>query len=136
MALLARIDPAIGKYIVVGLGTNGIGYLLYLLITWLGMGHKSAMTLLYLIGIIVNFYLNRRWTFKAQGSARNGFLRFLLVVVVGYILNLFWLVLFVDTIGLRHQLVQAAVIPVMAVYFFVANKYFVHTHVTSKRTAV
>lgn len=125
--LKACISPSLVKYIVVGVLTNGLGYAAYLLLTSLGGEPKTVMTVLYIVGISINFYLNRRWTFRAEGSARKGFLKFLAILFVGYLLNLLWLILFVDTLGLPHQWVQGAAIFVMAVYFYVANKYIVHT---------
>ena len=39
------------RYATVGLAANGVGYILYLALTWAGMGHKTAMTLLYVVGV-------------------------------------------------------------------------------------
>ena len=47
---------------VVGLVSNGIGYLLYLGITAAGVGPKLAMTILYVIGVMQSFIFNKGWS--------------------------------------------------------------------------
>ena len=122
-----EIDDQVLRYIITGVMSNGIGYLFYLTATLLlNIGHKTAMTGLYAIGVMVNFSINRRWTFRSIRSVRSGLLRFLLAIVVGYFLNLILLFTCVDFIGWPHQFVQAGAIMMMAIYFFIINKHYVH----------
>jgi putative flippase GtrA len=124
----SRRDPEIIRYIIVGVASNTAGYLLYLVLTILfGIGHKTAMSGLYAIGSIINFYANRQWTFRAKGTVGLGMVRFILAIVLGYFINLLGLFLFVDLVGWPHELVQGGAIVVMSVYFFLINKFFVHT---------
>lgn len=124
-----RVDPEVARYIISGVFSNMIGYLVYLLLTMLlGIGHKTAMTGLYAVGTIVNFYVNRRWTFRGTGSIRHSLARFLLVIILGYFINLAGLIVFVDSAGLPHELVQACATTVMAAYFFIVNKHYVHAN--------
>ena len=48
------------KYVVIGLISNGILYFAYLGLTKYGMGHKTAMTLLYIIGVLQTFIFNKK----------------------------------------------------------------------------
>lgn len=121
-----NLDKQVVRYIIVGVASNTIGYLLYLALTQLGVGHKTAMSCLYVIGVAINFYLNRRWTFRAAQPVRAGLARFLLAIALGYLLNLVWLYIFVDLAGWPHELVQLAAIVVISVYFFMINKHYVH----------
>jgi putative flippase GtrA len=121
-----KIDKQVGRYIIVGVASNAVGYLLYLVLTRLGVGHKSAMSCIYVVGAAINFYLNRKWTFRAVQSVKAGLARYLLAIVLGYFLNLIWLYIFVDLLGWQHELVQAAAIVVISIYFFAINKYYVH----------
>ena len=121
-----NLDKQVVRYIIVGVASNTIGYLLYLALTQLGVGHKTAMSGLYLIGVGINFYLNRSWTFRTTQSVRAGLTRLLLAIALGYLLNLVWLYVFVDLGGWPHELVQLAAIVVIAVYFFMINKHYVH----------
>jgi len=121
-----NLDKQVVRYIIVGVASNTIGYLLYLALTQLGVGHKTAMSCLYFIGVGVNFYLNRSWTFRTTQSVRAGLARLLLAIALGYLLNLVWLYAFVDLAGWPHELVQLAAIVVISVYFFMINKHYVH----------
>lgn len=121
-----NLDKQVVRYIIVGVASNTIGYLLYLVLTQLGVGHKTAMSCLYFIGVGINFYLNRSWTFRTTQSVRAGLARLLLAIALGYLLNLIWLYTFVDLVGWHHELVQLAAIVVISVYFFMINKHYVH----------
>ena len=121
-----NLDKQVVRYIIVGVASNTIGYLLYLALTQLGVGHKTAMSGLYFIGVGMNFYLNRSWTFRTTQTVKTGLARLLLAIALGYFLNLIWLYTFADLAGWPHELVQLAAIVVIAVYFFMINKYYVH----------
>jgi putative flippase GtrA len=113
------------KYAVVGLATNVAGYLLYLLVTYLGAAPKVAMTVLYLLGAIAGFYGNRVWTFSHQGRISASFLKYMATHCVGYLINLSLLTVLVDRLGWPHQGVQAFAIVVVALFLFMMFKWFV-----------
>ena len=113
------------RYGLIGVATNLIGYLIYLAITYAGMEPKLAMSLLYLVGTSIGFYLNRSWTFAHEGSSLAGAYRFACVYFAGYLLNLLVLYVFVDRIGYPHQWVQAGAILLVAVFLFTCLKWWV-----------
>lgn len=113
------------RYAVVGIASNLAGYLVYLLVTWLGVGPKVTMTCLYGLGATVSFIGNRRWTFDHRGNLAAGAVRFAIAHLLGYLLNLSLLVVFVDHLGFPHQLVQAIAIFVVAGFLFVLFRWFV-----------
>ncbi|MBW8076667.1 MAG: GtrA family protein, partial [Gallionella sp.] len=76
------------RYGVVGVASNAAIYCLYLLITYLGMEAKLAMTLVYLVGATIGFVGNRKWTFEHSGAASGAALRYVLAHTFGYLLNL------------------------------------------------
>ena len=104
---MRTIGGSLTRYAVVGGLTNALGYLAYLLITALGVGPKTAMTALYLIAGLISYA------------------RYLAVHVGGYLLNFTLLLVFVDQLGLPHQLVQAAAIGIVALFLFTAFRLFV-----------
>ena len=113
------------RYSYVGLTANLVLYLLYLLLTELGMGYKTAMSLLYLLGVFTTFIFNRNWSFRDDGGISITLFRYLAVYLSGYIINfsvLFWLV---DAQGLPHQWVQGVMIFSLAVYLFLLQKFWV-----------
>jgi len=121
------------RFIVVGLLSNSILYLLYLLATTLGLGHKTAMTLLYITGILQTFVFNKTWTFSHIGKVRTSFIRYLAAYGFGYLLNLAVLALFVDLLGYPHAVVQAIAILIVATQLFLLQKYWVFPGNTTTR---
>ncbi len=113
------------RYAVVGLGSNLLLYLTYILITQRGVGHKIAMTLLYAVGVSLTFVFNRNWTFSHQGHVTKSFFAYLLTYALGYVLNLVALYVLVDKFGFRHQWIQGFMIVILAILLFTLQKYFV-----------
>lgn len=113
------------RYAIVGIVSNVLLYLVYLLLTSLGMGHKTAMSLVYLVGVLQTFYFNRSWSFGHEGQASSALIRYIAAFSVGYVFNLFALLLLVDNWGWPHQLVQGMMILVVAFMLFLAQKYWV-----------
>ena len=113
------------RFGLVGLVSNALIYLIYIIITHVGVEPKKAMTVTYIVGVAIGFFGNRTWTFNHGGKLPSAALRYLIAHFFGYLLNLFILFLFVDLQGYTHQLVQAVAILVVAGYLFLASKYFV-----------
>lgn len=107
------------RFITIGILSNVILFSLYLLSTSSGIGHKTAMTLLYAVGIAQSFFLNKRWTFSDCAPSRHAFVRYCTIYLLGYLLNYAILALFVDKLHCPHQYVQGlAIILVASVLFF------------------
>lgn len=119
------------RYVVVGLASNAVIYVVYLLLTQLGMGSKLAMSLLYGVGVLQTFVFNKKWSFHFEGSATPALLRYAAVYAVGYIIQFLALMLLVDQLGLPHQLVMGGLILFMALLLFMAQKFWVFRQVSS-----
>lgn len=113
------------RYGLVGITTNGLGFLLYFGITALGAPSKLAMTGLYLLGTGLAFWGNRTFTFSDHGQISTAAVKFLAAYAIGWMLNLIILLVFVDYFGLSHVYVQAVAILVVAAFIFVAQRLFV-----------
>lgn len=113
------------RFVVVGLASNVIGYLLYLLVTHFGVAPKLAMTVLYAIGAFIGFLGNQKYTFEHQGRLMATGWRYLMAHSFGYLINLAIQITMVDHLGYAHQLAQALGICVVATFLFVVFKYFV-----------
>jgi len=109
----------------VGLLSNAIGYLLYLLMTAAGMGPKLAMTLLYILGVAQTFAFNRRWSFRHEGHFAPALIRYVVAYGSGYLLNFVVLWLCVDKLGYPHQIVQGLMVLTLAALLFVTQKFWV-----------
>ena len=113
------------RYGIVGLASNALGYMVYLLITYLGASPKITMTLLYAVGATVGFWGNRKLTFAHEGSVLGAGVRYLIAHCFGYCINLAILLVGVDQLGYAHQWVQAVAIFVVAAFLFITFKFFV-----------
>lgn len=122
------------RYGLVGVVSNLTIYCVYLLVTYLGVEPKKAMTLVYIIGASIGFMGNRNWTFAHRGDYSSAVLRYVLAHLSGYTLNLLILFTFVDRIGFAHQWVQATAIMIVAGFLFIAFKYFVFRERRIERT--
>lgn len=121
------------RFAIVGVFSNIVLYLAYLWLTTLGMGHKSAMSLLYALGVAQTFLFNKRWTFRHDAATHTALLRYIMLYAFGYLFNLLMLMLLVDRTGFPHQWVQGGMILLLAVVLFCGQKYWVFH--TPKNTA-
>lgn len=113
------------RYGLVGIVSNLSMYLVYLLITYLGVEPKQAMTLVYIIGASIGFVGHRKWSFSHRGNATRAAARYAAAHLSGYTLNFLILYIFVDRLGYAHQVVQAMAIIAVAGFLFIVFKYFV-----------
>jgi putative flippase GtrA len=117
----------LARYAFVGIVSNLAGYLVYLLVTYLGATPKITMTLLYGVGATIGYIGNRNFTFSHKGSLLGSSVRYFIAHFFGYFINLVILIIFVDKFGYAHQWVQAIAIFVVAGFLFLAFRYFVFT---------
>ena len=113
------------RYGFVGVVSNTAIYAVYLLITYLGVEPKIAMTLVYIVGAFIGFVGNRKWTFAHHGGSFCAIIRYFLAHIFGYLLNFVILFTFVDYLGYAHQWVQAVAIVIVAGFLFIVFKNFV-----------
>ena len=113
------------RYGMVGLLNNLLGYLIYLLITWLWLDPKVAVTLMYPIGAVTAYFGHSRYSFTYSGRTSQGIARYALAHLIGYGVNVSMLYVLSDRLGYPHQLVQAAAIVVVAGILYLLLRYFV-----------
>jgi putative flippase GtrA len=127
--MLNQQSKQLVRYIVVGAASNAAGYALYLFLTNFELPPKIAMTLLYMTTAGFSFFGNRKITFVYEGDFFGAGTRFLIAQTIGYLINLFILMIFVDNLGYNHKIVQAVAIFTVAVYLFFSLKLFVFRRV-------
>jgi putative flippase GtrA len=115
------------RFGIVGVTQNLLGYLVYLLVTYLGVDPKIAVAVLYPIGALISYLANRRWTFDHKGHAGQSLGMYAGMHVFGYFLNLLILYVFVDLLVFPHQLVQLFAIFLLAGTFFLLSKFVIFT---------
>jgi len=122
---MSAIQAQYIKFMTVGIISNVVLYLLYILITSQSVGHKGAMTIVYILGVVQTYLFNKRWTFNHKSSNSYTSLKYLSVYGAGYLLNLLILIIFVDTFFLSHIVVQGFAIIVVAIFSFFSQKKWV-----------
>jgi putative flippase GtrA len=113
------------RYALIGAVSNAGVYAGYLLLTALGAGPKTAMTIVYCGGTLATFMFNRRWTFDHEGTVSGALGRYVMTYAGVYVFNAVSLVMLVDIAGLPHRLVMLAMIFVSAGLIFVLQKFWV-----------
>ena len=88
----------ITRYLVVGVLTNSSGYATYILLTWLGVNPKVAMSAIYFVAAFLGYWGNRMYTFSFSGGIALSTVRYALAHVLGYGLNLFLLLYLINEI--------------------------------------
>ena len=115
----------VSRFFFLGLISNSLIYLIYLSITFFGMEHKLAMTILYGIGTLLSYLGNKTWTFRYKGKISSSFIKFILLYLVGYLINLSLLYYFVDLLDYPHQIVQICSVILIAIFLFLMSRLFV-----------
>jgi putative flippase GtrA len=116
------------RFGVVGFASNMVLYLIYLLVTGLGVNYRIAMTILYFVGVSLTFAFNRQWTFNYRGPTAVVFRRYVALYLLGYMVNLVGLVIFVDWLDYPHQTAQGLMILIVAALLFSLQKLWVFSH--------
>jgi putative flippase GtrA len=85
--------------------------------------YRAAATLAFLVAVTNNFVWNRTWTFRVQkGHVPNQAIRFLIVSVAGFLLNLGVLELLVSGWGSPELPAQAAAVALVMPANFLGNR--------------
>ena len=63
------------RYGIVGLLSNLLGYMIYLLITWLGVDPKLTVTLFYPLAATIAYSGHAQYSFSYKGGHASGFSR-------------------------------------------------------------
>lgn len=113
------------RYGIVGVLNNLRGYLIYLVLTWLWLEPKTAVTIMYPVSAAMAYFGHARYSFSYQGKVWHGALRYCVAHVIGYSASIGILYVFSDKLGFPHQLVRFFAIFAVAGILYVLFRYFV-----------
>ena len=113
------------RYLLVGVVNTLVGLgAIYFAMYFLRLDIFQANALGYSVGILLSFGLNKAWTFRNNDQVIYSFLRYLLVLAVGYLANLATVLISNSHFGLNPYIAQAlGVIPYTAIGFM-GSRYF------------
>ena len=113
------------RFGLVGLKSNAIYYLLYVLLTFVGVVPNVAVTVVYTFGIFYAYWFNREWVFKIRSQSRFALARYVAVYVAAWATNLYLLNLATIRFGMGHYIAQAGLIVLISGLVFLSLKVFV-----------
>jgi putative flippase GtrA len=110
------------RFLVVGGVNTALNYGVYALLLFVGLGYVLAVTVSFIIGLVINFKTNARLVFDHKGN--RSFLPYVLTWLALYFANvqaIGWLV----RNGVNSYLAGAVMVPPIAIAAFLAFKYVV-----------
>jgi putative flippase GtrA len=118
--------PQLGRFLSVGMLNLVGGLLVIYACKWLfSAGDVAANAIGYGAGLISSFALNSRWTFAYRGPRLPALIKFLLVALVAYGMNLLTVLILIQQLELNSYLAQALGIPPYTLTTFLASKFIV-----------
>lgn len=112
------------KFLLVGVVNSSVGLAVIYACKWfLGLGDVPANMAGYAVGLMVSFVLNSRWTFRYRGDIWPAVVRFLFVFLVSYLINLFVVLLLIDSFTVNSYLAQAIGVPFYTLTFYAGSRW-------------
>lgn len=78
----------------------------------------------YLLGFLNSYVCNKLWTFKSMGSVKKETVRFIAVTVICYLLQLGFLVVLKEVLGINKNLAQLMAMVFYTFINFLGHRYF------------
>lgn len=111
------------KYLLSGGFNTLVTYLLYLLLLNV-MNYNFSYSISYVAGILLSYYLNSVFVFQEKISLRK-FIKYPIVYVVQYLINLLLLNILIEYAGLSSKIVPIIAIVVTIPITFVLTKFII-----------
>jgi len=107
------------KFLSVGIVNTAIGLTIIYSLKWgMGWGDVGANLLGYTVCIFLGFLLNGRWTFGISKLKITHFFRYLLVMIVAYLMNLAVVLVSINMMNIHGDYAQLFGVPVFTLTSF------------------
>lgn len=113
------------RFIFSGLVVNGISFIFYIILVKLGLLPKEALTLLYWLTVLVNFFINKNFVFNNNTNSYSAFIKYLSVYTSGYFISLLFMTIAIDFLMYEHIPSMIVTSVIMPIYFYFMQKYLV-----------
>jgi len=121
------------RFAVIGIKANVLYYVLYLLMTGAaGLSPTLSVTIVYVFGIVYTFALNKSFVFRDSGVVSDQFLKYVLVYLFAWGMNIMTLEFMISRLAMNHALAQGILICVFAVLIFLALRVLVFRKVPQR----
>lgn len=129
-------DPQFLKFCMVGVSNTLLSFLVFWTLVQGDLHVFLAQILSYLAGIFWSFFINSRWTFRANGALTNRFVRFLVLQVSLMLLSAFSVSTLTSVSLLGPSISWVLVMAVVTVVNFGVSRAFVFADEVSGKTAI
>ncbi|QEN05689.1 GtrA family protein [Thiospirochaeta perfilievii] len=120
-----QIIKQAAKFSIVGLINTGITIgSIFILTKIFSVNYIVANAIGYILGLINSFFLNRSWTFKSRGKFRSQGLRFVLVFIMCYTLQLGLLIILKERLYINVDISQIIGMVFYTGLNFILSKFF------------
>lgn len=118
------IDAVFFRFVMVGIVNTIIGYsIIMILYHIIALSYSVSYFLSYVVGIIISFFLNRKFVFYSQRDKLAEFMKFLVAFGVSYLLSYFVLYLLMEWQLLPANIVFFVGMVVYSILFYLLNRY-------------
>lgn len=122
---MQTIRPIISQFIafaIVGLFGTAAHYLvLWILVEFVAVAVVSATTAGFLVGALVNYVLNRRFTFSSRSSHVAALPKFIIVAFIGAVINALVVMWLLAITNIHYLIIQLFATGTVLVWNFGAN---------------
>lgn len=116
----------LGRFAMVGVLSTIIHVgTLTLMVEKLNQNPVPASALGFILAVVISYLCNYRWTFAPTGNHKEYFLKYVLVCVIGFILNISIMYLTVNIWGMWYLLGATCVLTIVPISNFLLNKFWV-----------
>lgn len=113
------------RFLLVGVANTLFGLSVIYLCMWLvGMEAVAANLTGYVCGFILSFTLHRNWSFRHRGRTLPALLRFLLVILIAYQINLLTVLTAIDVLAINSYIAQAMGILPYTLFTYLGSRFF------------
>ena len=120
---MSLISIQFSKFLVVGGLSTLLQYVvLVIAVTFLNTDPVNGSMTGYLLGGVLNYYLNYKFTFKSDKSHINTTWKFAVIMAIGFSLNAYIMFVLVSDIELHYIFAQIVATIIVLVWNFIANR--------------
>ncbi|MBT4277472.1 GtrA family protein [Candidatus Falkowbacteria bacterium] len=113
------------KYCIVGGTAAVVDFgILFILTDFFSVYYLTSATASFIVSALVNYSLNRSWTFQSNGKKRKQLPIFFTIATLGLIINNGIMYTGVEFFGLWYILAKVIATGVVLIWNFLGNKYF------------
>ncbi len=116
------------KFITVGVLNTLIGLAVFYFFSFLGFHYSLALGLSYGVGIINSYIWNKKWTFQGKGNVFVEMLRFVLIYLCSYLINLLLMYIFVEKIDIVPEISIVITLLLTTAISFIGHKLWSFNH--------